>query len=224
MNGWVKIHRPILEHWLWEDKPFSKGQAWIDILLQCNHSCQKVNIRNEVVTCERGESLNSIKTWAERWGWSRGKVLRFLKLLENDMMIELDVTYKITRLKVLKYDAYQSRRTLNGHKSETPRCVKNLTLADRVEHQTDIKRTSENVYSEKLKNFQNMVEKNYPNVAKMERQITEKELDNLVNRYRPEDIKAVLSDMDNWKPLIKKNISVGRTLENWLRRRYSRSA
>ena len=30
--GWVKVHENLNDHWLWEDRPFAKGQAWIDLL------------------------------------------------------------------------------------------------------------------------------------------------------------------------------------------------
>ena len=32
-SGWIKVSRAIQEHWVWDEKPFSKGQAWIDLLL-----------------------------------------------------------------------------------------------------------------------------------------------------------------------------------------------
>lgn len=41
MSGWIKIHRDILYHEIWSDKPFSKGQAWIDLILLANHSDNK---------------------------------------------------------------------------------------------------------------------------------------------------------------------------------------
>ena len=36
-TGWIKTYRSILKHWIWEEKPFSKGQAWIDMLLLASH-------------------------------------------------------------------------------------------------------------------------------------------------------------------------------------------
>jgi len=32
-NGWISLHRRIQEHWIWQDKPFSKGQAWIEMMI-----------------------------------------------------------------------------------------------------------------------------------------------------------------------------------------------
>lgn len=41
MAGWQKVYRDITKHWLWEDKPFSRGQAFIDLLLMVNHQDKK---------------------------------------------------------------------------------------------------------------------------------------------------------------------------------------
>jgi len=54
-KGWISLHRKIQGHWIWQDKPFSKGQAWIDILLMVNHKEQKVLFNNQVITVEEGE-------------------------------------------------------------------------------------------------------------------------------------------------------------------------
>ena len=36
-KGWVVIYRSIMDNPLWEDKPFSRGQAWIDMILLSSH-------------------------------------------------------------------------------------------------------------------------------------------------------------------------------------------
>ena len=43
-EGWVKTYRSLTDHWVWQDKPFSKGQAWMDLLLMVNHCEKKVLI------------------------------------------------------------------------------------------------------------------------------------------------------------------------------------
>ena len=96
---------------MWRDRPFTKGQTWIDILLEVNHEPQKVLIKNILIQCDRGESLNSLETWARRWGWSKSKTRRFLNLLKNDTMVELKPTQQTTHLKVLHYNKYQDNRT-----------------------------------------------------------------------------------------------------------------
>lgn len=110
-NGFIKLYRKLQNHWLWKDKPFTKGQAWIDILMECNHTEQKINIGNHIYICGIGESLNSCSTWAKRWGWTTSKVKRFLKLLKTDLMIDKKPNQHTTHLKVLNYSVYANKRT-----------------------------------------------------------------------------------------------------------------
>src|SRR3989304_4112572 len=112
-EGWISLYRSLKKHWLWQDKPFTKGQAWIDMLMQCNHADNKVNIGNAVILCKRGESLNSLDTWAKDWGWHKSRVKRFLELLKNDSMIDLKSTHNTTHLIILNYDTYQKHRNAN---------------------------------------------------------------------------------------------------------------
>lgn len=109
MSGWISIHRKIQNHWIWDEKPFTRGQAWIDILLLVNHADKKIFFDNEIVPIKRGEHVTSEPKLAERWGWSRTKVRNFLKLLEQDSMIQNKKEgRKRTRLIVLNYNDYQT--------------------------------------------------------------------------------------------------------------------
>lgn len=107
MSGWISIHRKIQDNWIWEDKPFSKGQAWIDILLMVNHEDKKIPFSNELVEVKRGSRITSIRQLCERWGWSNTKVRGFLELLENENMLIAKSDSKKTTLTVVNYNDYQ---------------------------------------------------------------------------------------------------------------------
>ena len=66
MDGWVKLHRSIIENWTWSDKPFSKGQAWMDLIIMANHKDNKFPLGNEIVTVERGSLITSELKLMER--------------------------------------------------------------------------------------------------------------------------------------------------------------
>ena len=68
MSGWIKIHRDILYHEIWSDKPFSKGQAWIDLILLANHSDNKCMVGNKVEEIKRGSFITSELKLMDRWG------------------------------------------------------------------------------------------------------------------------------------------------------------
>lgn len=109
--GWIKLYRTITEHWLWEDKPFSKGQAWIDMLLMANHDEKKFLLGNEIVTVERGSFVTSELKLMERWGWSKSKVRNFLKMLEDEQMIIKNSDKKKTTITIVNYSNYQDTET-----------------------------------------------------------------------------------------------------------------
>ena len=106
-EGWVKIYRSLSEHWLWEDKPFSKGQAWIDLLLLVNHSEKKALIDGRLEIVSTGQTITSTRKLCDRWGWSNTKARNFLKLLENESMISIKNDSKKTVINVVNYSVYQ---------------------------------------------------------------------------------------------------------------------
>lgn len=104
-NGWIKIHRQIQDHWIWQDA--NKLKWWLDMLLTVNNSDGKVNFGYDVLECKRGESLLSISSWAERWRVSKDTARNFLTLLEKEKMISRVSLGKTTRITICKYDDYQ---------------------------------------------------------------------------------------------------------------------
>lgn len=106
-KGWISLHRQIQEHWVWKDKPFSKGQAWLDILMMVNHEDKKVLLGTELVEVKRGSRITSIRQLCDRWGWSNTKINSFLTVLENDGMLVVKSDTKKTVLTVVNYSDYQ---------------------------------------------------------------------------------------------------------------------
>lgn len=110
-TGWIHLHRSIRHNWIWEDRPFSYGQAWIDLLLMANHSDNKFQFGTEIVTVERGSFITSELKLMGNWGWSKSKVRRFLKLLESDGMIVKKTDRKKTTITVVNYNIYNDMKT-----------------------------------------------------------------------------------------------------------------
>ena len=104
--GWVPVSRELQDHWMWEDKPFAHGQAWIDLIMLANYEDTKMPYKGEIITCERGTVNLSISYLANRWGWSRDKTRRFLKLLESDGMVTVTATTHRTTITLENYSIY----------------------------------------------------------------------------------------------------------------------
>lgn len=114
MEGWIKINRKIAENLLWTDKPFSKGQAWIDLLIHARFKSERLLIKGKAVEIPRGSYLVSEEKLCQKWGWSRNKVRAYLKLLADEGMIEKKGTAFGTLLTIVKYEVYQGDGTTQG--------------------------------------------------------------------------------------------------------------
>lgn len=122
-KGYIKLHRELGDNKVWLSEPFTKGQAWVDLLLLTNYKSSFIRLRNgEMVEINRGECGYSMETLAQRWSWSRGKVKRYFDFLKNEKMIQQKEHPKITIIKVLNFESYQERTTndtSNGHQTDT---------------------------------------------------------------------------------------------------------
>lgn len=90
-------------HWLWQDKPFAKGQAWIDLLLLSGQAQEQTIFRNKFYRTESGQIITSENELCNRWGWSRTKIRSFLLLLKEASMIKLIRDKAKTMITVIQY-------------------------------------------------------------------------------------------------------------------------
>lgn len=108
-KGWIVLFRSIQDHWLWHDKPFSKGQAWIDLLLDVNHETHRLYFGGSLITIKRGQTLTSKLKLAERWGWNRKTVIGFLNVLKADNQLDIKSDNKCTLITITNYNKFQTR-------------------------------------------------------------------------------------------------------------------
>ena len=113
-KDYLKFYRSMLNHPLWLAEPFTKGQAFWDLVAGANHADGKVICGNVVVEVKRGQNFTSELKMAERWKWSRNKVRAYLKLLENLEMATANGTAKGTLITIENYEIYQGEQTDEG--------------------------------------------------------------------------------------------------------------
>ena len=115
--GYIAIFRDIMDHWVWKQKPFSKGQAWIDLILLATHKTEKKPYKDKIIEYERGKIYKSELEFSTRWGWNRKTVHLFLKQLESDGMIEVRWTTQGTTITIVNYDFYQTPKKRDGQRT-----------------------------------------------------------------------------------------------------------
>jgi len=136
MSGWVKIHRSVQSNRIWNSEPFSRGQAWIDLILLANHEPGVIYVRDHRIEIERGQVGWSENRLSERWGWSRTKVRKFLKDLEKEQQIRQEKSRSYGIINIENYDYYQTekqekkqqknnRKTTEKQQKNTNKNVKN---------------------------------------------------------------------------------------------------
>lgn len=138
-QGWIKIHRKILDNFLWEDRPFSRGQAWIDLILLANHEDKTIIFSGNVVEIKRGQKMTSLRKLSDRWGWSRTKTKKFLEVLQNEKMLTYKSNSKNTVYSIVNYNNYQEKQeykndtemTQKNHRNDTEMTQKNTNKNDK---------------------------------------------------------------------------------------------
>lgn len=149
--GWIKIDRSIKDHWLWSDD--RKLKWWLTILLEVNYSDRQMSLGYKTHNVKRGQSSNSIRTWANIFKTGTKSVVRFLDMLERDGLITKDVIgngkHSTTLITVCKYDSYDHI----GNVKETQENTQGSTQVDTQEDtQEGDKRRKEERKKERKKN------------------------------------------------------------------------
>jgi len=130
MDGWIKLHRKVVENDLWLSEPFTRGQAWVDLILLANHKDGFFYLRDHKIEVKRGQVGWSQLKLSKRWGWSRNKVRKFLKDLEKGQQLEQQQSRSTTIITIKNYEKYQkkgqqleqqkdNRKTTERHKQES---------------------------------------------------------------------------------------------------------
>lgn len=128
MAGFITLSRKLQKNNLWLSEVFTRGQAWVDLLMLANYADGFIIVRGVQVDIKRGQCGWSENRLAERWRWSRGKVRRFLKLLEGERQVVQQKSKITSIISITKYEEYQSadnRRTTDGTTDGTLRTKDN---------------------------------------------------------------------------------------------------
>lgn len=144
-QGYILIHRSIMDKDDYLGHKFSTKEAWIDLLLLANFTDNRDSLRGVFYDVKRGQVGHSMLTLSERWQWSRGRVKRFLNELEIRQQIG---TKKIqggkfltTIITITNYEQYQQ---WNGETEQ------------QTDQQTDSRRTADGPITNNVNNENNV--------------------------------------------------------------------
>ncbi len=153
--GYVLLYRSIQYNFIWDDKPFARGQAFIDLILMANHDNKKTILNGGIVEVKRGERITSLRQLANRWGWGTGKVKSFLELLQSEGMISYKSDTKKTTYKVLNYGRYQDFTKTNSNSEQTENEQQSDSNQTTIEQQSKTDQKQIEFKSKQTKNDRN---------------------------------------------------------------------
>lgn len=136
MEGWIKVHRHIMENEYYFSEKFTKVQAWIDVLLLATHKERTVLIRGIELNLKPGQLCYSQKSLASRWKWNVKTVNKYLNSLKKREMVDTRKTNITTIISIKKWFLYQTDGEQNTYqkgeqkdtKTETNKNVKNILI------------------------------------------------------------------------------------------------
>jgi hypothetical protein len=143
MEGWIKLYRKLTENPLWLCEPFTRGQAWVDLILMANHKPDFFYKRGVKINVERGQVGISEVGLSDRWKWSRTRVRKFLNDLEKEHQIEQHKTNVTQVITIINYEEYQQKEQQTIQQEDSRRTAE--------EQQKDTNKNDKNEKNEKKK-------------------------------------------------------------------------
>ena len=112
-NGWVKLHRVLLDHWVYGDNEALK--LWITLISKATHKKHKQKVGNQLVDLKPGQLIFGTNKYANVTEINRSKLYRLVQMFVEDKMIIYDTeSYKkFSIITILNWETYQSETLPN---------------------------------------------------------------------------------------------------------------
>lgn len=133
-EGWIKLHRKLSEDPQWLKEPFTRGQAWVDLLMLANHDKGYIRVRGNRLDVLRGQVGWSEQALSRRWQWSRSRVRKFLSELEKlEHQIEQQKNNISSIITIVNYESYQTKNSRKDSRETAERPQKDTNKNDKNE-------------------------------------------------------------------------------------------
>lgn len=120
MTGYVRAERDRFKHHLFRAGPWCRGYAWDWMVAQAAWRDHTADINGKTVVLKRGQFYSSVRFMAEKFGWSKSSVDRFLTRLKTETMIGTDTGTGQLVITICNYEKYQTADESPGTVPGTP--------------------------------------------------------------------------------------------------------
>ena len=106
-KGFIKLPRHIIEDSHYFSEPFTRTQAWVDLIILANYQDTTALVRGVKIVVKRGQVCRSITELAKRWKWSRNRVMRFTEGLVDAERLHVQKLPIVNVYTIRDYEEYQ---------------------------------------------------------------------------------------------------------------------
>ena len=136
MEGWIKIHRKILNNpIICKDSDYLS--VWIYLLLNATHKEIPAVFKKEKITLKKGQLITGRKSISEQLKISESKIYRIINEFKSEHQIEQQTSNKNSLITIVNWDKYQqieqqgetqmnNKRTTNEQQVNTNKNERNI--------------------------------------------------------------------------------------------------
>lgn len=117
-RGVYAIDRGVWEHPCFAPEPYTEREAWLWMIGAAVWRDKRVRAGREMVDLKRGQLAFSERFMAQRWGWDKSRVHRFLLRLQHEAMVSVKSDHSVNQITICNYDKYAFDGTGNRTRNE----------------------------------------------------------------------------------------------------------
>lgn len=165
MEGWIKIHRKILENpIICKDSDYLA--VWIYLLLNATHKEIPALFKGKKIILQKGQLITGRKSMSNQLKISESKIYRIINDFKSEQQIEQQTSNQNSLISILNWDKYQQIEQQNEQQNEQQMNNERTTNEQRVntnKNDKNVKNDKNNVKEKntKRKTFEDIFSENH---------------------------------------------------------------
>ena len=173
MEGWIKLHRKILDNPV-INKDADYLAVWIYLLLNATHKEVSAIFKGKKILLIPGQLITGRKSISDDLSISESKIYRILNDFKSEQQIEQQTSNKNSLITILKWNEYQNNEQQNEQQMNNKRTTN--------EQQVNTNKNERNNINNNINNFINNSDENFEKNEEYEKQFDYYK--NFINKIR----------------------------------------
>lgn len=152
MEGWIKLHRKILDNPV-INKDADYLAVWIYLLLNATHKEVSAIFKGKKILLIPGQLITGRKSISDDLSISESKIYRILNDFKSEQQIEQQTSNKNSLITILKWNEYQNNEQQNEQQMNNKRTTN--------EQQVNTNKNERNNINNNINNFINNSDENF---------------------------------------------------------------